>query len=322
VGKGVRVIPYVHVAPVTLGPVSVDPDDLLNIVGLALGFLFLHRRARWLGIEERRVNSFLAWLLIGAVIGGHLVDVFCFRFGAVAEISAGRVYWRDPWELLRFWHGGRSVGGCSGAIIATFLWSRYLFCWSPWFRLSRSTQVEGYRFVRRQRPEPVIGLADAALFVFPLFWALSRAGSALVHEHPGRRAPGDAWLAVAYPATTLSDGFAVVRGAVPRYDLGLLEFLATLPFVLGMVLWWKRPYRAGTAVYLAGLIYPPARFGLDFLARRSGELAEPRLAGLTPTQWGFGAIWIAALLALMRAPRSALLAEAHRGVQAPAAHRR
>lgn len=295
-------IPYVHVGPITLGPISIDVEALLTIVGLVVGIVLVNYRARRLGIESGRVNSFLVWLLVGAVVGGHLSDVLCFRFGEIVEISAGQVYWQDPWELLRFWHGWRSVGGCIGAIIACLVWSRYRFCWGAWLRVSGSVQVEGYRFVRRERPETIVALADTALFVFPIVWALNRMGSALIHEHPGTRAPAGALFAVAYPRSTtlVSDGFDVVYGAVPRYDLGLLELFATLPFVLGTFLFWKRPYRSGLAIYVAGLTYPPARFALDFFARKSGELAEPRIAGVTPTQWGFAVIWMVALLAVIR----------------------
>jgi prolipoprotein diacylglyceryltransferase len=240
------VFPYVHVPPITLGPFSVDVQAFLTLAGVVLGVILVHRRARRLGVVRSRVNSFLLWLLIGAMAGGHLFDVVCFRLDEIAEISGGHVYWRDPWELFRFWHGWRSVGGCFGAITASFLWSRYRTCWGPWFRVRGSFEVEGYRFVRRQRPEAIIGLAEATLLVFPLVWTLSRAGSALAHEHPGTRAAAGALFAVAYPRSTalLLDEFQVMHGSVPRYDLGLLEFFATLPFAVATLL-FSRTLRPG-----------------------------------------------------------------------------
>ena len=55
---------------------------------------------------------------------------------------------------------------------------------------------------------------DAAALAFPPAWLLFRAGCAIVHDHPG--APSSHPLAVEFP-----DG--------RRWDLGLLELLATVP---------------------------------------------------------------------------------------------
>jgi prolipoprotein diacylglyceryltransferase len=308
--RDAAVFPYVHVPPISFGWFSLDVQALLTLAGIVLGIILVHRRTSRLGIERSRVNSFLAWLLIGIMAGGHLFDVLCFRLEEIAEISGSHVVWKDPCELLRFWHGWRSVGGVFGAITATLLWSRYRVGWSPWFRVHGSVQVEGYRFVRRQRPEAIVGLADAVLFVFPLVWVLSRAGSALIHERPGMLAETGALFAVAYPRSTalVPDEFGVVYGSVLRYDLGLLELLATLPFAVGTLFFWKSTFRPGAVLCFASLLYPPTRFAIDFLARARGELAEPRLAGVTPTQLGCALIWMATLLALIRAVKSRLAA--------------
>ena len=108
---------------------------------------------------------------------------------------------------------------------------------------------------------------DLLAFSFPFGWIFGRAGCALAHDHPGIRAAN--WLSVNFPG-----------GA--RYDLGLLEFLFTLP-VIGLFLWLDRQARpAGFYLGLYLLITGPFRFCLDSLH----EPGVPRFI-LTPDQaWG------------------------------------
>jgi hypothetical protein len=47
----------------------------------------------------------------------------------------------------------------------------------------------------------------------------------------------------------------------------------------------RRPLRTGTYVCLADLTYPPARFALDFLRRRTCPALDPVYGSLTPAQW-------------------------------------
>ena len=292
-------IPYLRVPPLWLDCISVDAESILTATGLVVAILVAHRRARRFGIDGKRLNSFIAWLLVGALIGGHVADLLCYRLDEIADFSQGGVSWRKPWELLFVWDGWCSVGGFLGAFLGALIWRTHLLQVTDWLRLSRDTKIEGYWFVRRERAEPILLVADVALSVFPIAWMFNRAGSALIHDHPGRRAAARSLFAVAFPdsAATVSTGFSVVQGSVPRYDLGLLELGVTLALVAAVVPLWARPLRTGTYVCLAGLTYPPARFALDFLRRRTGPALDPIYGSLTPTQWGFALL--AALSALL-----------------------
>jgi prolipoprotein diacylglyceryltransferase len=295
-------IPYVHVSTLALGPLVLDPASVLSVVGLLIAIVISHRRARLLGLDARRLDSFLVWVLVGAFIGGHLSDALCYHFSQIADFSEGRLSWRDPWELFRVWHGWRSVGGFFGAILAGLLWGTHGFETTVWFRVGDIVEVEGYWFVRRQHRRAVLALADVVLSVFPIGWAFNRAGSALVHDHPGTRASAHAMLAVAYPdpAAIVFSGFGVIRGGVPRYDLGLLELLVTLLLVTAVLITMKRNVRAGTYICLVGLVYAPARFALDFLCRRTGDTPDPHYGTLTPAQWGFAGLFLLSALVLLR----------------------
>jgi len=295
-------IPYVYVAPLTLGPLVVDAVGVLTAVGLLIAAMIAHRRARLLGMDARRLDSFSLWVLAGAFVGGHLSDALCYNFGQLAEFSDGRLSWKDPWELFRVWHGWRSIGGFFGAILAARLWSTHSFGATVWFRFGDMLEVGGYGFVRRQHRRAILALADVVLSVFPIGWAFNRAGTALVHDRPGTRASPEALLAVAFPdpASAVSGPFGVIHGDVPRYDLGLLELFLTLLLVTAVQLTMKRNVRTGTYVCLAGLLYAPARFALDFLCRRTGSTPDPHYGTLTPAQWGFAGLFLLSALMLLR----------------------
>lgn len=305
-------IPYVDVDPIVLGPLTLDIEALLTALGLALGVVLAHGHARRVGVDTRRLDSFLVWVLAGALIGGHLSDVLLYRLDDVVTISEHQVTWEDPVELLRFWHGWRSVGGCFGAVAGALLWGQYLFRSATWF-ISRDglLEVEGYRFVRRERPERIFDLADVVLSVFPVVWMFNRVGSVLVHDRPGTRAPNEALLSVNYPPLggPVLDGFGVLENRMPRWDLSLLElFLTACLLVLSLVL-SRNVNRSGVFVWLIGIVYPLGRIAIEFFARTNGPDAPPRFHGYTPTQWGFAILSLLVVLALTRFLRRRVGAE-------------
>ncbi len=295
-------IPYLQVPALSLEGVTLDAQALLSGAGLLFAILLSRRRARRAGVDLGRLNSFTLWLLVGALIGGHIAHVLGYHLDEFAQFYDGHVFWKRPWQLMQVWDGWRSVGGFFGALFAAMLWRTHRFEMTDWLRFSEISKLEGYWFVRRPRAEPIPPLSDMALSVFPAAWAFNRAGAALVHDRPGTRAPAESLLAVAYPASALprSVGFGVLHGAVPRYDLGLLELLLLLVLVVVFAALWKRRLKAGSYVCLAGVTYPPARFALDFLSRRTGAAANPRFAALTPTQWGFAILFLLSVAMLLR----------------------
>lgn len=295
------VIPYIRFSTLTVGPFSVVGAGL-TIVGVVIALVVAHRRAKRFGIDTKQLDSFVLWLMVGGVIGGHLADVLAYRLPEVVELADGQLFWREPWEIAQFWHGWRSVGGFAGALLGASLWRRYTFASTTWLRLSGFVSLEGYWFVRRARSEPILALSDVTLSVFPVAWAFNRVGSAFLHDHPGSRATPGSLLAVAYPdsRSVLSDGFILVHGSVPRYDLGLLELIITLLLLACVLLTWKKAMRTGMYVCLVGLVYPPARFLCDFLARKTGSAVDPRFLALTPAQWGFAALSLLSAFMLLK----------------------
>jgi prolipoprotein diacylglyceryltransferase len=228
----------------------------------------------------------MRWLFVGVLLGGYLVDALYYRFDQVAEVVQWHVVSRQPLELLRIWHGWRSVGGLFGGLLAALLWKRYRFESTVVASLAGVFELEGYWFVRRVERVPLLALADVVLSVFPLAWALHRGGSALTHD---------------------------------RSDVGLLDLLITSALLVVVVVLWRGRFRAGTYVCLAGLTYAPARVVLDFVCG-SARRAPDAVGSFTLTQWGFGIATLLSLGLLIRlrwpslSPPLALLTKSWNGV--------
>ncbi|NNL67612.1 MAG: prolipoprotein diacylglyceryl transferase [Myxococcales bacterium] len=149
----------------------------------------------------------------------------------------------DPMELFRIWGSMSSFGGMMGGMLAAWIIARRKG-WS-----GRDT----------------LKLADAIGFAFPFAWLFGRLGCALAHDHLGR--PSDHWLAVRFP-----EG--------PRFDLGLLEFLYTIPIAILFYALDRSERPTGFYLGLFLALYGPVRFTLDTL--RTGDA---RYLSWTPGQF-------------------------------------
>jgi phosphatidylglycerol:prolipoprotein diacylglycerol transferase len=149
--------------------------------------------------------------------------------------------------LFDVFYGMSSFGGFVGALFGALAW-------------------------RLTMREELLPYADVVMSVFPLSWALGRAGCTLAHDHPGIHTTPNNPLGFAYP-----DG--------PRWDLGFLEMLLALGVSVVFVLLWRKRLPQGTYLAIASLVYAPARFALDFLRADVAAGGDTRYAGLTPAQW-------------------------------------
>ena len=240
---------------------SLDTPLLLTAVGLVAAAVVARRRAIRFGLEVRDLYSLTRWLLVGLLVGGHLIDALYYRFDQVAELVQWHVVWRQPLELLRVWHGWRSVGGLFGGLAAALVWRHYRFESTVMMRCPGWFAIEGYWFVKRVEQVPLLALADVVLSVFPLAWALHRVGSVLVHDRRG---------------------------------VGVFDLLITTVLLVFVIALWRGRFRAGFYVCLTGLTYAPARVAIGFLGQ-GARRAPDAVGGLSLTQWGFA---IAALMSL------------------------
>ena len=283
-------IPYIHVPDLHIGPLPLHPFGILVATGVLVGSSVTTRRARSLGYDLVKLNSFVTWMLVSGFVLSHILDSLFYHWDEVLK---------RPWSLLMPWEGLSSFGGFVGALVGIVLWKYFV--------------IDDGRLRVRDRPHPILPFADLVLSVFPLGWAFGRAGCSTVHDHPGARASSDALLAVAYPlhqgegSITRIGFIELIHGHDPRYDLGLLELMFTLVIVVCFMLTWRRRLAIGTYVVASALAYAPVRFAMDFLRVPQSEGGDTRYAGLTPAQWACMALFAygLAMIAYMRRLRTA-----------------
>lgn len=142
---------------------SIKPFGALVATGVLLGAHLTIQRARRIGLDERVMSSFIAWVVGIGFVGGHVFDeLFYYPQRLVA----------DPFSLFKLWDGLSSFGGFLGAIIGMLIW-------------------------RWRNGVPALPYCDNVMSMFPVGWVFGRTGCATAHDHPGLLS--DSWLAVKYP---------------------------------------------------------------------------------------------------------------------------
>ena len=171
---GEPLIPYITLPELTLLPahvfknfppipISIKPFGALVASGIFLASHLTLKRARRIGLDEKAMSSFIAWVVGFGLVGGHVFDeLFYYPQRLLA----------DPLSIFKLWDGLSSFGGFTGGVIAMLVW-------------------------RRRYRVPLLPYADNMMALFPLGWAFGRTGCATAHDHPGLLS--DSWLAVQYP---------------------------------------------------------------------------------------------------------------------------
>jgi phosphatidylglycerol:prolipoprotein diacylglycerol transferase len=299
-------IPFIHIPDFHLGPVPLHPFGILVATGVMVGTAITTRRARTLGYDLNKLNSFVTWMLVSAFVLSHMLDQIFYHW---VELK------HEPWSLFTLWTGLSSFGGFVGAFVGIVLW-KYMV-------------VEDGRPRFRAKPHPILPFADLVMSVFPIGWMFGRAGCASVHDHLGASAPPGTWIAVEAPTglrdeTTTHVWFIeLTHGHHLRFDLGLLEMIFTIILAGCFALTWRRQLAIGTYIVVSALAYAPVRFAMDFLRVPENEGGDTRYAGLTPAQYGCMALFLygIAMIFYVRKlkPRRAELIESIRAPEPPPA---
>lgn len=233
-----------------------------------------------------KIYWFSLFVIAGIVLGVMFLDRICLRGGDIevrvarlmpeASVIGGfigahlvhvlfyhpELMDEDPWILVKFWAGISSVGGFLGGAIGAIAVLKY------------------YK-------QKLLPYGDRIVLALGIGWIFGRLGCATSHDHPGSLT--DFFLAIQFP-----DG--------ARHDLGLYEFLLTLlVLVPALLLIARRPWRTGTLLGTALVIYTPARFFLDFLRATDREFVDARHLGLTFAQYGTLAMFVAGVAVLVLA---------------------
>ncbi len=256
--------PAIEVSAWHVGPLVIQPFGFLVVLGLFLGYAAARRRARRYGVSPEDLGGFTGWMLVCAFILAHVLDEALYH---------PDVFLTHPASFLAITNGLSSYGGFAGAFVGAVAWSR----------IEVRDRAPYVRW--RREPRRLLPISECVASIFPVGWALGRAGCAVVHDHLG--VASSSLLAVQFgPGPSERYGPLVVRhGLRPRFDLGLLELLFTLALLAAFAVTWRRRLPLGRYLGALCLLYPPVRFLLDFLRVGPEDGGDERYLGLTPAQW-------------------------------------
>lgn len=251
-------LPVYNLALPGLGNLPIDPWATLVCLGFVLGLEMSRSRAIKLGLDIRDIVDGAVFIVGMGFLFGHIITVV----GYYPE----RLRTEGIWSLLKLWEGFSSIGGFMGALLGTFLFYKYI------------------------RPRDFWRHADVIAFGFPFGWIFGRMGCASVHDHVGKLTtfplamdfdhgwgPHNGWGGPGDPADWVSG---------IRHELGMYEATIMIPVCIIWYLLGRKDRVPGYFTGLFAVVYPPIRFGLDFL--RNADLAhqDARYYGLTPAQYG------------------------------------
>jgi phosphatidylglycerol---prolipoprotein diacylglyceryl transferase len=217
----------------------------LVALAVIVGWRRCLRYAKVHGIAAEAARGLMEKALLVGFVVSHWFSLVLYFPQRIVE---------DPWVLLWIPAGLSSVGGLLGGWLA-LVW----VVWRTGLPLRRG--------------------ADMLVFGMLAGLCLGRLGCALVHDHPGRLASADTWLAVGpWPGPT---------GAF-RYDLGLFELglCGLLLLLVHLVFDWRRA-PPGRLTGMIAVGYAAVRFVLDFFradAPVGGSTPDLRYLGLTAAQ--------------------------------------
>jgi len=128
--QGIQILQYPGFDSIALqlGPVAIRWYGLMYLIGFAVAWYLLRRRARQPGavVPADKVDDLLFYSAVGVIVGGRLGYMLFYNLGHVID---------DPLSLLKIWQGGMSFhGGFLGVAVATWLFARKLGC--TWWQLN------------------------------------------------------------------------------------------------------------------------------------------------------------------------------------------
>lgn len=146
-------IPYIEQPSLDLGLVSIHAFGVLLAAALLVGLEIFRRRLAHLGLDSDVGSRLTGWILVGGLLGAHLVDRLFYNFGETVA---------DPLSLLILWEGISSYGGLIGGAVGA------------WLFLRRHPQGENsWRYL------------DAVAYALPFAFILGRLGCFLAFDHVG-----------------------------------------------------------------------------------------------------------------------------------------
>lgn len=110
-----------NINPVLLkiGALEIRYYGIIYALGFIMAYFFLRhyiRKGKLKNIELNKLDDLILYLLLGIVIGARIFNFVFYN---------PSVFWSDPLEIIKIWHGGLSFhGGLIGGLIGAFMFSK------------------------------------------------------------------------------------------------------------------------------------------------------------------------------------------------------
>jgi len=275
------VIPYFPQPEFHLfGPVTIHAFGAIVALAVIVGWQGIVARTRAKSLDPELVQDLMSYVVLSGFVVAHLYSVLAYFPREAME---------HPLLLLKFWEDISSFGGFAGGLLGLWLFFRF-----------KARDVDATTRLRYM---------DAIAYVFPFAWAIGRIACTVAHDHPGtittfplgislKSPEAQAYIAFFYREAgrlaELPPPAALAKMAFN--DLGWYEFLYTASLMVpAFILLDRKPRPPGFFLVAFLLLYVPARFSLDFL-----RISDARYFGLTPGQYAGIAVFLAAILFMVR----------------------
>jgi phosphatidylglycerol---prolipoprotein diacylglyceryl transferase len=278
------VLPFVFLDESKLGPFH--PYGLACALGFFLWDWVVMRMAERRGFERSDFRICTLWVMVMGAFFSWWIDAVFYHPPGRSVVST----------LFAF-QGFSSTGAIVGAVVGGVFWSRIFI----------GKHDGRWTIRRRDKPMAMLPPTEVVVSTWPVAWACGRFGCAIIHDHPGvvvAKGTLGSLFAVAWPLGpedgthhVLGPLHVVTGGSSARFDLGLLEFFILAGIAIYFSTTWKKDWKVGSYTIVAGLVYGPLRFVLDFLRDHDGPGGDLRHGGLTFAQyWSLAVIGIALYL--------------------------
>ncbi len=99
-----------------IGFLEIRYYGLVYVIGIIFTYLFILRNSHKVGLKKSDIEDLMMYLLVGMLLFSR---IFHFLF------SDPLVFFREPLEFFKLWHGGMSFfGGLFGSVLGVFLFCR------------------------------------------------------------------------------------------------------------------------------------------------------------------------------------------------------
>ena len=102
-----------------IGFLQIRYYGIIYALGFVIAYFFMRhfvKKGRMPGLTLKKLEDLIFYLIIGVIIGARLFDFIFYN---------PSVFWTEPLEIFRIWHGGLSFhGGLIGAVIATWIFAK------------------------------------------------------------------------------------------------------------------------------------------------------------------------------------------------------